>query len=69
MKTKIIDIDPCKPNPCKQNGTCAASSANGTGGFTCSCPIGYQNSTTCDVCKYYYSIIVYYRSSFISLKF
>ncbi len=40
--------DPCKPDPCNGNGTCA----NGTGQAVCTCSAGWIGSS-CDTCVYF----------------
>lgn len=47
----------CSPNPCQNGGTCQQTN---TGGFMCSCPVGYEGAC-CERRKWYNSIwIMFY---------
>ena len=42
----ILDIDDCKNNPCRNNGTCV----DGIAAYTCNCPVGFSG-TDCEISK------------------
>ena len=42
-----IEVDPCDPNPCLNNGTCTQVGQAPTSNFTCSCTADF----TGDICE------------------
>jgi len=47
LTVKILEVDPCDPNPCLNGGTCMRSDDNST--FTCQCIQGFQGNTCQDI--------------------
>nr|XP_039272637.1 low-density lipoprotein receptor-related protein 2-like [Styela clava] len=38
---KVLVVDPCKPNPCKNGGDCKTPGSD----FICACPVGFKGKT------------------------
>ena len=45
--TELVEVDPCDPNPCLNNGTCTQVGEAPTSNFTCSCTADF----TGDICE------------------
>lgn len=41
-KSYFLDNDPCKSNPCLNNGQCSVSAVTGT--YSCTCASGYTGN-------------------------
>jgi hypothetical protein len=47
----------CSPDPCRNGGTCQASSA---GGFMCMCPVGFEG-ICCEIRELYIKVPLSFR--------
>ena len=47
-----IEVDPCDPNPCLNDGTCTVVGEAPTSDFTCSCPADFTGDI-CETGQYY----------------